>query len=89
VNVPGLCRQVADISGTDLAGLSAALAPEEDALEQVYEQLVAAVREMAVSMPEISSVQGLSSMPVLVEDAAEAVASFYMEEGGGAGLEDR
>ena len=29
------------------------------------------------------------SMPVLVEDAAEAVASFYMEEGGGAGLGDR
>jgi hypothetical protein len=25
-------------------------------------------------------------MPVLVEDAAEAVASLYMEEGGGAGF---
>jgi len=28
-------------------------------------------------------------MPVLVEDAAEAVASFYMEEGGGVRLGDR
>jgi CHAT domain len=47
VDVPDLCRRVAEISGTDLAGLVAALAPEGDVLGQVFEQLVAEVREMA------------------------------------------
>jgi len=46
-DVPGLCRQVGDIPGADLDGLLAALAPDPDALEQQFRQLVTAVREAA------------------------------------------
>jgi len=46
-DVPGLCRQVGDIPGADLDGLLAALAPDPDALEELFQELVAAVREAA------------------------------------------
>jgi hypothetical protein len=42
-----LCSQVGDIPGVELAGLLAALSPDADAAEQVYAQLVTAVREAA------------------------------------------
>ena len=46
-DVPGMCRQVGDIPGADLDRLLAALAPDQDALEQRFRELVAAVREAA------------------------------------------
>ena len=46
-DVPGLCRQVGDIPGADLDRLLAALTPDPDALEQRFQELVAAVREAA------------------------------------------
>jgi tetratricopeptide (TPR) repeat protein len=47
VEVPDLCHQVSEASGTDLAGLLAVPASEEDALEQLYQEVVDAVREVA------------------------------------------
>ena len=47
VNVPGMCRQVGDIPGADLDRLLAALAPDQEALEQLFQELITAVREAA------------------------------------------
>lgn len=46
-DVTGLCRQVGDIPGADLDRLLATLAPDPDALEQLFQELVATVREAA------------------------------------------
>ena len=47
VDVPDLCRRVSEASDTDLAGLLAVPVSEEDALEQLYQEVVAALRELA------------------------------------------
>jgi hypothetical protein len=46
-DVPGLCRQVGDIPGADLDRLLAALVSDPDALEESFQELVAAVHEAA------------------------------------------
>jgi hypothetical protein len=46
-DVPGLCRQAGDIPGADLDRLLATLAPDPDALEQLFQELLAAVRDAA------------------------------------------
>lgn len=47
VDVPDLCRRVSEASGTDLAGLLAVPVSEQDALKQLYQEVVVAVREAA------------------------------------------
>jgi hypothetical protein len=51
-DVAALCGQMPDIPGTDLAGLLAALGPDEETLAQVYQQLIDAVGEVASTMTE-------------------------------------
>jgi tetratricopeptide (TPR) repeat protein len=46
-DVPGLCRQVGDIPGTDLDRLLATLAPDQATLEQLFQKIVVRVREAA------------------------------------------
>jgi tetratricopeptide (TPR) repeat protein len=46
-DVPGLCHQIGDIPGADLDRLLEALSPDRGTLEQLFQELVAAVREAA------------------------------------------
>jgi hypothetical protein len=52
--VPGLCRLIGDIPGTDLVGLLAALAPDPAAANQALRDLITQVQAwaMAVAPPE-------------------------------------